>query len=110
MVVGSEIDTRKLIRASSSLEELKKYSDGLVPKCLRHIKELIYNQRYYVAIELRNVKSLDFYKRNEMANKLIEDIYISGTFNEVVFISEVLAYADMDKVFKYIFKEELKDV
>lgn len=109
MVVGSDVDTRKLIKASKSLEALIEYSDSLVPKCLRHIKELLYNQRYYVAIELRNIQSIDFYKRTELANKLIEDIYISGTFNEVIFITEVFAYADMDKVFKYIFKDELHD-
>lgn len=109
MVVGNSVDRRKLVRASNNLEDLIKYSDSLVPKCFRHIKELLYNQRYLVAIELRNVKSIDYYKRNQLANELIKDIYISGTFNEITYLEDVMAYADMDKVFKYIFKEELKD-
>lgn len=104
MVVGSNVDRNKLIRASSSVEELKRYSDSLVPSCLRHITSLVYNQRYYVAIEVRNIKSIEFHKRTELANELLKDIYISGTFDEIVFIEEVFAYANMDLVFQYIFK------
>lgn len=109
MVVGSNVDRNRLMRASSSLESLIEYSDNLVPSCLRHIPELLQNQRYFVAIELRNIKSIPFSKRNELANALLKGIYVSGTFDEIIFIDEVFAFANMDLVFQYIFKEELNN-
>lgn len=109
MVVGNDIDRVSLVRASSSLERLEAYCVSLVPKCLRHIDALINNQKYFVALELRNIKTIEFKKRNKLANELIKDIYVSGTFDEVIFVSELFQYANMDTVFQYIFREELKN-
>lgn len=107
MVVGSRVDVNVLRHKLRSVDDLKRYAEILVPRSFRHITKIIDNQKYLVAIELRNMKSIDFKKRHALADELIKDITISGTMNEIVYAEDLLQFADFNKIVRYLFKEEL---
>ena len=66
------------------------YVDSLVPVWLRHIKSITYNQRYYVAVHLRDLKSIPYKDKMCMVNSLVKGIHLTGNMTDFVTIDTIL--------------------
>lgn len=97
MIVGTlDLDFDKIHDCTEHVSELCDYSDSLVPKWARHITPIVHNQRYYVAIHVRNMLTIPYKKRKEMFNELIADIHLKGVMSEFIPISDILAECDKE--------------
>lgn len=95
MLIGSK-DLSKLER---NLHNLSSYSVSLVPKYLRHNRAIINNQKYYVALAVRENKKLKFDKRMQLCQSLLSDVSITGTISAFYSIDEIFPYVDFNKLF-----------
>lgn len=106
MVVGTTyIDYNKINTFVGHPSQFKDWVDSLVPCWAKHIEGIIDNQRYYIAIHLRQVISIPYVQRMELINPLIENIKIKGSVDGFVAITDILALCDT-KVLVEALKEE----
>ena len=64
MIVGSKnINKSELTKYVSSVSKLIEYSDSLVPEYIRYRKEILFNQRYIVALAVREIQSISYNDR-----------------------------------------------
>ena len=111
MIVGTKtIDKEKLVLACHSDKDLEEYAISLVPRAFRHIPEIVSNQKYLVALEVRLLEKLRYDKRVSLCNKLLENVNINGVINNVSDIEDLLSNIDMDRVMKVLFKDRIKEV
>lgn len=90
IIAERKLDYSYLKDNISNTEKIVDYAIGLVPKWARHIESVVDNQRYYVAIHLRNMLSIPYKLRSNATNKLIDGITISGMMSDFVTIDEIL--------------------
>lgn len=103
MIVGTKnVPLDELRENATSVERLIRFSDNLVPRILRHDKRITDNQRYLVALLLRNITSIQFYKRQELAEELVKDIKITGVSNLLFDYEDLLMNSNIPKLQKYI--------
>ncbi|MCM1219038.1 MAG: hypothetical protein NC548_31535 [Lachnospiraceae bacterium] len=60
------------------------------------------NQRYFVAIHLRNVLSIPFKQRKEMVEALVDGISITGDMSCFISITDILDACDKQKLSKML--------
>ncbi len=109
MIVGTKtIPLSDLINACSSDRELSAFTLALVPRFVRHIDEIVNNQKYIVALELRGIAGIPYKIKKELSENLLTGVVVKGTINTIIDIEDVMASVDMNTVFKYLFKTELK--
>lgn len=109
VIVGTkELDIYEIRKHCYSVEELINYSDSLVPRILRHDIRIVYNQRYLVAIAVRNIKSIPWNRRKELYEGLLEGVAISGLANQVYDYEDIMYSIDTDLLAVYINKGGLK--
>lgn len=96
MIVGTTfIDYNKINTFIGRPREFCDWVDSLVPKWARHITSIKDNQRYYIAIHLRQVISIPYVRRMELINPLIDGIHVRGSIDEFVAITEILDACDL---------------
>ena len=106
MVVGSvDIDIDELKNVVNSNDDILEYSDSLVPVWARHIRGIIHNQRYYVAITLRNIISIPYKTRKPQISRLLEGVVLSGVANNICSIDDIIDMCDKDKLVEALQKE-----
>lgn len=111
MIVGTKaIPLDKLRSECRSIDSLRAFSLSLVPRYFQHIPEIVDNQKYLVAVEVRALKSLPYAKRKYLSEGLLTGVVIRGTINTLIDSEDILASVNMSQVFKVLFKEELKEV
>lgn len=102
MIVGSKnINKSELAKCVSSVSKLIDYSDSLVPKYLRYRKEILFNQRYVVALAIREMQSIPYNDRVMLLDRFLRDTYITGVVDRIY---------DIEDLFDYINKEEVERI
>lgn len=106
MIVGTKTIPRdSLILASKSVKELIEFSDSLVPRVIRHNINIINNQRYLTAIEVRRIKSIDYDRRKYLCEKLLEGVSVRGTINTIIDFSDIMSESNVSMILRYMFKD-----
>lgn len=108
MIVGTiDIPHQELLNCGTDVRKLQQFAWRLVPPCARHLKGILDNQKYLVALELRNIRNLDYKAKMEAANKLLEGVRIQGIVEKVISVEDIFLDIDTDYFFKIIFEKEL---
>lgn len=64
MIVGTkDVEAYEVAQHCRDLNMLRSYSDSLVPRILQHDKRIINNQRYLIALVVRDIKSIPYAQR-----------------------------------------------
>lgn len=99
MIVGSKnINKSELAKCVSSVSKLIEYSDSLVPEYLRYRKEILFNQRYIVALAVREIQSISYNDRVALLDNFLRDTYITGVVDRIYDIEDLFDYVDKEEV------------
>lgn len=99
MIVGSKnINKSELTKYVSSVSKLIEYSDSLVPEYLRYRKEILFNQRYIVALAVREIQSISYNDRVALLDNFLRDAYITGVVDRIYDIEDLFDYVDKEEV------------
>lgn len=99
MIVGSKnINKSELTKCVSSVSKLIDYSDSLVPEYLRYRKEILFNQRYIVALAIREMQSISYNDRVALLDNFLRDTYITGVVDRIYDIEDLFDYVDKEEV------------
>ena len=74
------------------------YSDSLVPEYLRYRKEILFNQRYVVALTIREMQSTPYNDRVMLLDRFLRDTYITGVVDRIYDIEDLFDYVDKEEV------------
>lgn len=108
MLIGtSEIKTDALRGYIDNPSGLVAYVEDMVPVWARHIRCLAHNQRFYVAVHLRQVLSLPYKTRMSMANVLLEGIQLRGIMSSFTPITDILGVCDKEALIEML-KQEMQ--
>ena len=111
MIVGKKnIDKAELIKRISSVSSLIEYSDSLVPDCLKYRKEIIYNQRYIVALAIRGILTIPYSDKVSLLYSLLQDVYITGVVDRIYDYEDLLDYVDEEVVERIKQNEREKEI
>lgn len=106
MIIGSkDVDYDLLKAATKSNNALANYAVSLVPRCIRHIPQIVDNQKYFVALTLRDLKAIPYTLRKERCEELLHGVSIAGVVNTIIDFEDILLQVDMDLLVQYLFKE-----
>lgn len=101
MIIGSkEIDYVKIKNLCAKPEELLQYCDSLVPAELRHQHAIVMNQRYYVALSIRQIKTLPYIVKKSASEYLLKEVSVTGVINVVYDYNDLLQHCDIVKLEK----------
>lgn len=107
MIVGcKDIDFTELKRACRSEESLLRFTIGLVPTPLQHICEIVDNQKYFVALQVRSIQSITWQKRKDLCESLLQGVRIKGLPDAIYDYSDLLLAIDRDAFKRYLREEE----
>ena len=99
MIVGSKnVNKSELAKCVSSVSKLIDYSDSLVPEYLRYRKEILFNQRYIVALAIREMQSIPYNDRVMLLDRFLRDTYITGVVDRMYDIEDLFDYVDKEEV------------
>lgn len=99
MIVGSkDVNKSELAKCVSSVSKLIDYSDSLVPEYLRYRKEILFNQRYVVALAIREMQSIPYNDRVMLLDRFLRDTYITGVVDRIYDIEDLFDYVDKEEV------------
>lgn len=99
MIVGSKnINKSELTKYVSSVSKLIEYSDSLVPEYLRYRKEILFNQRYIVALAIREMQNIPYSDRVMLLDNFLRDTYITGVVDRIYDIEDLFDYVDKEEV------------
>lgn len=99
MIVGfKNINKSELTKYVSSVSKLIEYSDSLVPEYLRYRKEILFNQRYIVALAVREMQSISYNDRVALLDNFLRDTYITGVVDRIYDIEDLFDYVDKEEV------------
>lgn len=99
MIVGSKnVNKSELTKYVSSVSKLIEYSDSLVPEYLRYRKEILFNQRYIVALAIREMQNIPYSDRVMLLDNFLRDTYITGVVDRIYDIEDLFDYVDKEEV------------
>ncbi|MDR1523290.1 MAG: hypothetical protein LBS29_05000 [Endomicrobium sp.] len=98
IIATKSIDIGELRDACLSSQTLLTYCESLVPKAYQHLHFLLDNQKYYVALRLRKIKSLTYRKKESLLKELLKDVAISGVINDFTDISDIFDEVNVEKL------------
>lgn len=99
MIVGSKnINKSELAKCVSSVSKLIDYSDSIVPEYLRYRKEILFNQRYVVALAIREMQSIPYNDRVMLLDRFLRDTYITGVVDRIYDIEDLFDYVDKEEI------------
>ena len=99
MIVGSKnVNKSEIAKCVSSVSKLIDYSDSLVPEYLRYRKEILFNQRYIVALAIREMQSIPYNDRVILLDRFLRDTYITGVVDRIYDIEDLFDYVDKEEV------------
>lgn len=91
MIIGTDVLDYELLKTFVGRpKELVDFVEETVPLWARHITCLVHNQRFYVAVHLRNVLTIPYKPRMELVNALTEGISIQGIISSFTPIQDIL--------------------
>lgn len=109
MVVGTlYLDYDVIKTFTSHPEDIVAYCDSTVPIWANHLDTIVKNQRYYMAIHIRNLLTLPFNDRQRMVEHLIKGITVSGVMTVFISITDIIEACDK-KLLLRVLEEYIKD-
>lgn len=97
MLIGTDqIDYKELYKRVNNPEELVTYVETLVPVWANHIHAIVYNQRYFTAVQIRNMLQIPYKTREACTDALLDGISINGVMNGFVPITDVIEQCDKE--------------
>lgn len=79
MIIGSKtVDISKLDKLCFDMDKLNDYILSLIPAEFRHNKQIVANQRYYVAIYFRRYTKHNWEVKNTTVHYLLQNTKICG--------------------------------
>lgn len=103
MIVGTkDISPYAVKKHCTSITALRDYCEVLVPRVLRHIKPIVNNQKYIVALVVRNISSIPYKERKELCEELLSDVAVTGVINEIYDFEDIMYELDIDLLTKFI--------
>lgn len=110
MLVGTtKLDYDKIKRYCNSHMELIQYAEELVPDWLRHVTPIVHNQRYYVAISIRNLKSIPFKTRMAMVEALLDGVQLKGVMSCFITLDELMNQCNIEALVELLEAEVSED-
>ena len=110
MLIGStEIDYNFIKRNVSEPDRICMYAEDLVPVWARHLPNITDNQKYYLAIRIRNAISIPYKLRSNLVKELTKGVSISGLVHQVTTIEQIIAACDTETLAR-VLEEEKKYV
>lgn len=97
-----EVEAHDVAMHCYDVDALRKYSDSLVPRILRHDKRIVNNQRYLIAMVVRSLVSIPYAKRKKLCEGLLEGVSISGLANEIYDYDDIILSIDVNKLAIFI--------
>lgn len=99
MLIGTkDLNFEYIKQHQSEPDSIVNYALSLVPKWAVHIRGIVANQRYYVAVKVRNMLTIPYKTREAITNRLIEDISLYGMINDFVSLDELLSECNTEKL------------
>ena len=109
MIVGCKyVDFASLKRACYSEDSLLRFTLALVPTPVRHIQEIVDNQKYFIALQVRSMQSLTWQKRKDLCEHLLQGARIKGVPDAFYDYSDILMAIDRDAFERYLREEDLR--
>ena len=106
MIVGTKyVDMAELRRNCADVMTLREYCRLSVPRLFRHDTRIVDNQKYYIAMLVRNIKSIPFDRRKDLYEGLLYGVHVTGVINTLYDVEEVIGEIDMEKLARYRNKE-----
>lgn len=106
MMIGQkEFKVVELKQACRDVASLSAYAVELVPLPLRHIAAVVDNQKYYIALHVRALKSLTWQKRKDLCEGLLCNVRIKGVPDNFYDYRDILLAIDREAFLRYL-KEE----
>lgn len=103
MIVGTtKLNYSELKRFVGRPAELVTYVESLVPSWARNVPYITQNQRYFVAIHLRNVLTIPYKPRMELVNALVDKIALAGIMTDFTPITEIVDSCDTATLAKLV--------
>lgn len=98
LVAVIDIDTEFIKQHQMEPESIVRYAVSLVPSWAVHIRGIVDNQRYYVAVRVRNMLTIAYKTREAITNALIREISLYGMLNDFITLDELLDECDKTKL------------
>ena len=106
MLVGTtDIPIAKLMHVANNPEKLKSFAEQLVPVFFRHIKPIVDNQKYLVAIHLRNECKGNYNAWHDACKELLKGVHITGSISDVYTCADLLAACNVTDIKTFLKKE-----
>ncbi len=96
LIFTNKVDWEKVKKFTYNPESALKYVDSLVPEWARHIQNIQNNQRYFVAVYMRNVYSIPYKDRMNLVKVLTDGISLSGLSTGFVALDELIDACDKE--------------
>lgn len=107
MIVGcKDIDLEELRKSAKDATSLIHYAENLVPRILRHHVAIVNNQKYLVALYLRNIKSIPYKRRIDLCEELLTEVSVTGVINTIIDFNDILMSINIDELIDYLEVEE----
>lgn len=97
MLVGNKaIQDKELRLHCSSVASLLAYVNTLIPAQVRHIPQIVANQKYLVATHVRNLTGLPYARKRSLCAALLEGVRVCGVCNELYDYSDLVGSVDTE--------------
>lgn len=107
MIVGkTSLDKVLLKKIYREPDKVGEYSNSLIPKEFRHLKEIQDNQIYLVCMTLRKIGITDYKVVHSTVNVLLRGVRITGYVDELVEVEELYSIVNIERT--KLFLERLK--
>jgi len=107
MIVGCKnIDFTALKRACANEETLAKFAYNIVPTPLQHLQEVLDNQKYLVALQVRSIQSMPWKRRKQLCESLLKGARIKGVPDAFYDYTDILLSIDCDAFSRYLEEED----
>lgn len=88
------------------MDTLEQFCIDLVPKPLQHVQGVVNNQKYLVALAIRDLKGLKYEDKMDICNTLLKGVSVKGVVGVMYDIEDILFEVDKDKLELYLFGKE----
>lgn len=103
MLAGTEQITVSEVKAHcGSYEQLLKYTYSKIPKSFRNVKEIVDNQKYIVALNVRKAYKNDYNKWHPLCEELLKGVRVKGCAYTITSCSQLLAECDLNVLNKFL--------
>ena len=100
MIVGTkDVSPEEVRKHCRSVTALTSFCVELVPRLFRHDERIVSNQKYLVALMVRDLKSIPYETRRNLYEGLLD-----GVANEVYDIDYLMSQIDIDKLATFVNK------